>query len=1184
MNDEDLPQSQRPVPERPDVDEVLAEYIERVDRGEHVDRNSLLKAHPEIADELRAYFSDLGVIDTTRAHDSVNYPTERWIGPYHLLQKLGAGGMGEVWRAEQKEPVRRQVAVKLIKVGAESTQVLARFEAERQALAMMNHPNIARFLDAGATDDGQPFVVMELVQGKPFTTYCDENRLGIDERLELFIGACNGVQHAHQKGIIHRDLKPSNILVSVVDGKPVPKVIDFGLAKALEATQRLTDQSLHSAIGQVLGTYRYMSPEQADVNSNDIDTRTDIYALGVMLYELLTGSVPLDDSTIQGEAILKVLEFIREKEPIKPSSKLGSSTDEQISTITSKRKTDSVRLSRILAGDLDWIVLKALEKDRTRRYESASGFAADVKRYLNNEPVIARPPSVSYRVQKFVRKNRVAVIAAALVGISLLGGIAGTTWGMMLASHRAEQAKAATAKAIDARDAAAFQRKLAEQAEADAKRDRDLAEKRRQEAELNLAYAKKGNEILGSVFTDLDPKAEYATVADLRNALADNLENSVKELEGTSIGDPLAVAEMQMTLGLSLLGLGQPRQAEILFDRALETRTSRLGPDHPETLNSMNNLASAYHLAGELSKAIPLNEQTVKLRKSKLGPDHPDTLNSMNNLAVAYIDAGELSKALPLLEQTLDMTKAKLGLDHSDTLTSMNNLAEAYSDAGELSKALPLYEQTLKSRRAKLGLNHPETLNSMNNLALAYSEHGDLSKAIALHEQTLELKKAKLGLDHPDTLNSMNNLALAYNDAGETLKAISLYENTLELRKAELGPDHPSTLTSMNNLALGYSATGDLPNAIPLFEQALVLRKAKLGPDHPDTLQSMNNLAVAYGKAGDLSKALPLFEQTLELTKAKLGPNHPDTLVYMNSLAVAYYYSGETLKAISLYEQALELQQAKVGDDHPHTLGSMNNLAEAYKAAGELVKAIEMHEQTLELRNEKLGPDHPDTLQSMNNLAVAYGTAGDLSKALPLFEETLELMKANLGPDHPETLGVMNNLAEAYAKGKRVEEFQKLRSEYMTSVRKRFDGGSLQLAGVLVSTGSEYLELGLFRDAEKLLREGVEIRAREAPDAWTTFNSRSCLGGALTGLASETDDDQTKTKLLAEAEPLLVGGYEGMQERVESIPEVVRQQRIFEALDRLIAFYSALENTEEAEKYRQLRSGIPQAKSEDDDD
>lgn len=373
-------------------------------------------------------------VDTSELHhgkpDSYfsSSPAPQSIGPYKLLQRIGAGGMGEVWVADQAEPVKRRVAIKLIKEGIGSKEIIARFDAERQALALMNHPNISRILDAGTTPEGQPFFAMELVQGQPLTTFCDENRLSIDERLKLFADVCSGVQHAHQKGIIHRDLKPGNILVTFADGNAVPKVIDFGLAKALESTQRLTDQSLFTGIGQILGTLKYMSPEQASLNSIDIDTRTDIYALGVILYELLTGSTPLDDTSIRGRAALKILEFIRDKEPVKPSSKLGSSTDEQVLTITGRRKTDSVRLNRVLAGDLDWIVMKALEKDRTRRYETASAFAEDIRRYLNGEVIQACPPSIGYRIRKYVGRNKGIVISSGIVAGLVILSLVTTTW------------------------------------------------------------------------------------------------------------------------------------------------------------------------------------------------------------------------------------------------------------------------------------------------------------------------------------------------------------------------------------------------------------------------------------------------------------------------------------------------------------------------------------------------------------------------------------------------------------------------------------------------------------------------------------------------------------------------------------------------------------------------------------
>ncbi|MEM7784785.1 MAG: serine/threonine-protein kinase, partial [Planctomycetota bacterium] len=396
------------------------------------------------------------------------YHKSSQIGPYKLLQKIGEGGMGAVWMAEQKEPVRRRVALKLIKSDLASKEIVARFEAERQALAMMDHPNIATVLDVGTTDKGDPFFVMELIQGIPLNEYCDQHELGVNERLRLMVDICDAMQHAHQKGIIHRDLKPTNVLVTEYNGKPVPKVIDFGLAKALQHTTRLTDKTVFTEFGRVVGTLQYMSPEQAQLDSMDVDTRTDVYSLGVMLYELLAGSTPLDRDTMARNAILQVLELIREKDPDRPSHRLSSASTDS-AEISRKRQIAPSKLQQILRGELDWIVMKALEKDRNRRYETASGFAADLERYLRDEPVLALPPSFNYRFKKFVRKNRVVVTAAALVAFALVAGLVGTTWGLFRALNAEAKALSANNKTIEALEAAeaanleeATQRRFAE--------------------------------------------------------------------------------------------------------------------------------------------------------------------------------------------------------------------------------------------------------------------------------------------------------------------------------------------------------------------------------------------------------------------------------------------------------------------------------------------------------------------------------------------------------------------------------------------------------------------------------------------------------------------------------------------------------------------------------------------------
>jgi eukaryotic-like serine/threonine-protein kinase len=359
---------------------------------------------------------------------------------YKLLEVIGAGGMGTVWKAEQKQPVRRTVALKLIKAGMDSRTVLSRFEVERQALAVMDHPNIARVLDGGTTESGRPFFVMEYVKGVPFTQYCDDARLSIAERLALFVPVCQAVQHAHTKGVIHRDLKPSNILVCLYDGHPVPKVIDFGLAKAIQ--QPLTEQTLLTAHGVLLGTPLYMSPEQAEFNNLDVDARTDIYALGVILYELLTGTTPLERQRFQEAAWHELLRLIKEEEPPRPSARLSDS--EALPSLAAQRQLEPVRLTRLVRGELDWIVMKCLEKDRSRRYETASGLSRDVQRYLADESVEACPPSAGYRLGKFVRRNRGPMLAASIIFLLLVSGIVGTTWGLVRAD-RARKAEAARA-------------------------------------------------------------------------------------------------------------------------------------------------------------------------------------------------------------------------------------------------------------------------------------------------------------------------------------------------------------------------------------------------------------------------------------------------------------------------------------------------------------------------------------------------------------------------------------------------------------------------------------------------------------------------------------------------------------------------------------------------------------------
>ncbi|RKT79220.1 tetratricopeptide (TPR) repeat protein [Terracoccus luteus] len=466
--------------------------------------------------------------------------------------------------------------------------------------------------------------------------------------------------------------------------------------------------------------------------------------------------------------------------------------------------------------------------------------------------------------------------------------------------------------------------------------------------------------------------------------------------------------------GHSLQEAGLARDAVAFHEQLLNRARGHLGPDHPDTLSSRNNLAGAYESAGDLARAIPLHEQTLTDRERVLGPDHPQTLTSRNNLAGAYESAGDLAQAIPLYEQTLTDRERVLGPDHPQTLTSRNNLAGAYESAGDLARAIPLHEQTLTDSERVLGPDHPQTLTSRNNLAGAYESAGDLAQAIPLYEQTLTDSERVLGPDHPQTLTSRNNLAYAYESAGDLGRAIPLYEQTLTDSERVLGPDHPHTLTSRNNLASAYRSAGDLGRAIPLYEQSVTDSERVLGPDHPQTLASRNNLASAYRSAGDLGRAIPLCEQTLTDSERVLGPDHPHTLTSRNNLAIAYRSAGDLGRAIPLYERTLTNRERVLGPHHPQTLISRNNLGSAYRSAGDLGRAIPLCEQTLTDSERVLGPDHPQTLASRNNLAIAYESAEDLGRAIPLYERTLTDSERVLGPHHPQTLISRSNLARAY--------------------------------------------------------------------------------------------------------------------------------------------------------------------------
>ena len=847
---------------------------------------ALLKAHAEPDEILDAPVQHNQTLD----YASNTEKPGSMIGPYKLKEQIGEGGFGLVFVAEQTEPVKRKVALKVIKPGMDSRQVIARFEAERQALALMEHPNIAKVLDAGATDTGRPYFVMELVRGIPVTAYCDRNQLSPKDRLELFVTVCQAIQHAHQKGIIHRDIKPSNVLVTSHDGKPVAKVIDFGVAKAI--SQQLTDRSVYTSFAQMIGTPLYMSPEQAEMSGLDVDTRSDIYSLGVLLYELLTGTTPLDRQKFAQAAYDEVRRLIREEEPPKPSTRLSSS--ESIASIAAQRHLEPAKLSKLLRGDLDWITMKALEKDRTRRYETANGLARDIQRYLNDEAVEACPPSTGYRLRKFAHRNRAGLTMAAVIALLLVSCLAVSTWQAVRAT-RAERIARAAQHAEAKRAEGERQAKLEAQANAELagqrlvqveaerqKADAAKVEAQEKEAEANVVV----KFFEEQVFAAARPKGQHGgqgAAVTLRDAIA----ASEPALGKSFVAQPLVEARLRMVLGITFSYLAEHEQARSQFERAWELNMRNQGPEHPDTLVSMTELASSYANLNRPTEALKMREEVLEVQKRMLPRNHHDTLVSMHNLASSYSETNRRAEALKLFEEVLEIQRRVLPKDDPTTIAVMHNLASSYSDVNRHAEALKLFEEVLEIQKRVLTKDHPDLLMTMMNVAVSYGRLNRLAEALELFQEVLELQKQVLPKDHPDTLNTMMNLAIGYTTLNRPDEALKLLEEVLEIQKRVLPKDDPNTLATMMNLAGSYHQTNRQAEGLKLFEEVLEIRKRVLPKDHPETLMTMVNLASCLTQAGRGAEAIALIDEFLP--KASEPGVDPRLLPYVIGLRLMHF-------------------------------------------------------------------------------------------------------------------------------------------------------------------------------------------------------------------------------------------------------------------------------------------------------
>jgi serine/threonine protein kinase/tetratricopeptide (TPR) repeat protein len=891
------------------------------------------------------------------------------IGPYRVLEMIGEGGMGTVYAAQQTTPVRRKVAVKVIKAGMDSRQAIARFEAERQALALMDHPNIARVLDAGETEQARLYFVMDLVKGEPITDYCDRRALSTRERLQLFIPVCHAVQHAHQKGIIHRDLKPSNILVTLTDGQPVPKVIDFGIAKA--TTAPLTDLTLHTQQGQVIGTPAYMSPEQAEMGPLDLDTRSDIYSLGVVLYELLAGAPPFDPQALRQASFTEVRRIIREREPPKPSAKV-STAGRDATDIGKRHHTDPRTLVRQLKGELDWIVLRAIEKDRTRRYETASALATDIGRFLRDEPVQARPPSGAYRIRKFAKRHRVGLGVATTVLITLVGALIYSA----LQWRRTEDA--------------------------------------RQEAEAVTEFLA---EMLGSV----SPEHEGRDVK-----VQDVLEEAERTVGERFADRPRIEARLRHTIAAAYHALGQYEIAARQGQRAVDIRSRVLGPDDPETLQSRYGLAYTYGLGVDTDDAVVIIEDVLARQRRVLGDEHEDTLNSTRLLILLYKDQRRYQKAESLATDAIRAMRRTLGEDHFQVRELEYTLAMVLERQQRYEEAVALMEPVVRAVRERAGDDDPLTLEYMHVLARLYAKTGRFAEAEPLHLKVVEGRRRVVGEDSPWTMRALEALAYMYTCQGRFEEAERTYRDTIELASRTRGEEDNRTVTAKDDLAWMFTRQGRYDDAESLLVEVVDVRRRRGGPEEPATLIAMRRLALAYRGQARYDEAEQLLRDTLEIQRRVLGEEHQETLSTMYSLGRVYGKQGRFREAASLFARTLEGRRRVLGGENPNTLWSQHYLGWVYGELGRYDEAEPLLVETVEIRRRVLGEEDHDTVASMHTLGWVYQRQSRYEDAESLLVKTVEIRRRSRGAEHPETLRSMSMLAAVYAGQGRYEDAEQL--------------------------------------------------------------------------------------------------------------------------------------------------------------
>lgn len=1010
------------------------------------------------------------------------------IGRYRLLQKIGEGGFGSVFMAEQREPVLRQVALKIIKLGMDTRQVIARFAQEQQALARMDHPNVAKVFDAGATEIGRPYFVMELCRGEPITNFCEKRGVPIAERLRLFIQVCHAIQHAHQKGLIHRDIKPSNVLVSDQDGRPHAKVIDFGIAKATDA--RLGGVSVMTMQEQLIGTPQYMSPEQAE-GSLDIDTRTDVYSLGVLLYELLTATTPFDKRSLKSASLIEIQRLIREIDPPRPSERASAA-----------QSGAPAALSRELRGELDWIVMKAIEKDRVRRYESASELAADLQRYLDGRPVMAAPPSTAYRFRKFVKRNRALVIAGAAGAMALLAGAGIATVGFISAilSRDAEAAAkrdAISQKAVadQAREAAVAALRAVEKSRQGEKRQAQLAEEKADEAAAINSFLL---DMLGS--------------ANLRNLGRDAKVMQALDRAGETVGQSFA---------------GRPK---------LEGAVRRI-------------LAKTYASLGMTTEAEPHITRALELFTSSPGEESVDYAQCLTTLGAVRMQRGDHDESIALYERAVGILMRQAGPQASETISTQSDYANELARVGRKQEAERIFREVIAARRGTELEERRDSVVALNSLAVLLHGLGRLDEAEPLYREAAEIGERVMGEDHPDTLTAKLNMASLMNSRGARAEAEPLLRAGYEKARKVFGENHEKA----GNAAAAYGRCldeqGRIAESIPLFDESLRIERITRNEDAFEIAEAEAALADAHRRAGDASLAVTLQTDAVRIAEKRLGADSDRTLSWRISLSNMLVTANRLDEAEVQFRELMDVCPRVLGEQHPRTLKVLTGYAVLLMRREKYAESVPLLRRSLNAGRAVDGENAADTIITQFNLACALRETDALSEAEGLFMDVVERFQTVFGPRHPNTGTVIAGQAELFWKLKRFEDAERGLRAGIEITKAAKSSAALWQTHLL---GRVLLDSGDAVGAEPVLRDAAtELLALRGPNHPRTLLAQLFHGRSLV-LLGRFDD----------AAASLLAAHEGLMQSDESIARRGVADAV-EALSELFDKWNAVEPSDE---------------------